>query len=413
MNRILAIAMLTVSMCLIASAQAIELSDDVTLNGFGTFGLTKTTDSEFGYRSGLSNDSPVYQNWDAQSRNIFGLQLNARFNDKLTSTLQVVHQEQYENGLDRHIRIAALNYQLTPDWQVRVGRVSPKGSTFTDARSVSYGYLWTNIPMEYDGQIITKAYDGIEVNYTHQYETATSHTSLGIGKSSMFSGANDTYEKLEFNPIIGLNHEIEFNDYTFRAGISGIKSKSQWLPSLIQGWQQVSTYFPDDAKNALDLLDTEGAMFWVYALGASYDNGDWVIQSEAIKFQSSSGLYHSITSAYLSVGHRFGQFTPYALVSLFDSKSSDFTPSSGYQMAANYSNDLSLLSQGTDLVLRDMKQKGLGLGVRWDLNEHFALKAQWDRKFVSNVINGMWWKVGLIDGDKTIDIFTINLDYVF
>lgn len=413
MKRILDIAMLVISVGLISSVQAIELSDDVTLNGFGTFGLTKTTDSELGYRSSLSSDAPVYQKWDARSRNIFGLQLNSRFNEKWSSTLQVVHQEQYDNDLDRHIRIAALNYQLTPDWQLRVGRFSPKGSSFTDARSVSSGYLWTNIPIEFDGQIVTKAYDGIEVNYTHQYDVATSQTSLGFGKTSLLAGVNNRYVTIDFFPAISLNHDIEWKDYTFRAGITGIKSKTQWIPELRQGWQQVGAYFPDDAQNASDILDTNDAMIWVYALGASYDNVDWIIQSEVLKLQSSSELDKSITSAYLSVGHRFGKFTPYTLVSLFQSDSSNFTASAAYQTAANYSNDLSLLSQGTDLALTSMKQKSLGLGVRWDLNENLALKTQWDRKFISSGVNALWSNSALIDSDKIIDIFTINLDYVF
>lgn len=401
-------------------AYAVELSDNVTLNGFGTFGLSKTSDSEYGYRNGIGSNDPVFDDWDATSRNVFGLQLNARFNNQWSSTLQAVHEQTYDNDVDRHIRLAALNYQVNPEWQLRFGRFSPKVFSLTDSRSVGYGYLWTSAPIEFYGQLETKTYDGMEINFTHQFNEVSSKTSFGFGRTSMPVSYNGNELVMDLTPAFGLNQDVEWHEFNFRASITGVKNRTQWIPSLRDAWQQIAA-IPEltaDAENAMNLLDADDSMLWIYSLGASYDNGDWVIQSEVLRLQSDSDIIPTTNSGYLSIGHRFGKFTPYVLLSTIRSKASDFNPSETYKYFETtpnpYSSVLTTLDVNTNSVLTNLTQDSVGLGVRWDLNEHFALKAQWDRKFVSAGANAMWWGVATSDSDaKTIDVFTINLDYVF
>lgn len=397
-------------------SQAVQVSENLNFSGFGTLGLTKTSDADYGYRNGLSTDAPVYDEWDLSSRSLVGFQLNYRFTDRWSSVLQMVHQKQNDNDLNRNVRMASINYQIDPEWQIRVGRFSPKVFTLTDSRPGGYGYLWTVPPVEFYGELDLKSYDGVEVNYTHQLDEMILRTSFGVGKTSMPVTYSEKLLNLEFSPTIVLNQDIEWRSFIFRGSVSAVRNKNQWVPELIQGWDQVSDMFPIDAQNALNRLDTKDSTFWLYSLGATYDDGDWLIQSEVSRFVTTNDIAVPTVSAYLSVGHRFGAFTPYFLLSQIHSSTKEFTTTSDYQLAQQdpfIGSQLTQLAYTTNLAQTSMSQRSIGAGIRWDLSEHFALKFQWDRKFVEKNATSLWWRASQSTSDKTIDVFMINLDYVF
>lgn len=57
---------------------AAAISDQFTLNGFGTLGLTNTNAPDMGYRTSLDTDHVVYDQWNATSRSLVGVQANYR-----------------------------------------------------------------------------------------------------------------------------------------------------------------------------------------------------------------------------------------------------------------------------------------------------------------------------------------------
>ena len=94
---------------------------------------------------------------------------------------------------------------------------------------------------------------------------------------------------MNMSPAFGLNQEVEWREFNLRASITGVKNRTQWIPDLDAAWQQTAANYPmfsGDAERAINLLDTEDAMLWIYSLGATYDDGAWVIQSEALRLHS-------------------------------------------------------------------------------------------------------------------------------
>src|SRR5690606_193731 len=60
-------------------------------------------------------------------------------------------------------------------------------------------------------------------------------------------------------------------------------------------------------------------------VGISYDDGKWQIISEATRTEV-GGYYTDTDAAYLSVGHRFGEFTPYVMTGWTRSQDNDKRP---------------------------------------------------------------------------------------
>ena len=167
------------------------------------------------------------------------------------------------------------------------------------------------------------------------------------------------------------------------------------------------------AASVSDALNTDGSQLWFYSLGMSYNDSQWTMQSEISRLDSSNEITSDTIAGYLSLGRHIGKFTPYVVYSRIHTISADYQLPADVSYYAQYDNQLNYLTT-TSLAFLNSRfdQKGIAVGVRWDLNSHLALKTQWDRKFISPDGNHLWWH---IDGSNssTEDVFTLNLDFVF
>lgn len=118
---------------------AVELSDQVTVNGFGTLGATKTTNDTLGFRPNISDDNVTFEQWNLASRSLAGVQMNVAWDPQWSSAIQLVHQKRVENSLQDSIQLATVSYLPTPEWAIRIGRHSPRVYMLTDTRNVGYG----------------------------------------------------------------------------------------------------------------------------------------------------------------------------------------------------------------------------------------------------------------------------------
>lgn len=403
--------------CLLYSlfATAVELSDTVSVNGFGTLGATRTTDDTQGFRTNISNDNVTTDEWNLASRSLAGIQMNVGWDPHWSSSLQLVHQKRVENSLNDSIQLATLSYLPTPEWAFRIGRHSPRVYMLTDTRNVGYGYLWTHPPVEFYGQLQTTYIDGLEVSYTKQLDNADMlRATLCGGKTGMWMAYPDYNFEADFGQAVGLTLEFEHDAWTFRGSASVVKNKNQWVDQLLrQPWLAAYSAGVSGAASVAEELDTDDTKLEFYSLGMAYNDQNWVIQSELSKLNAQSEIVPDTVAGYLSIGRHISDFTPYVMYSRIHTTSSDYTLPADVSYYSQYNSQLNYLANASLLFLNSkFDQQGIAAGVRWDINSNLALETQWDRKFVSAGGNHLWWNVYKHDSFVE-DIFTINLDFVF
>ena len=386
---------------------------DSSLNGFISVGATYTDNDAFGFRPAIANNDPVEQEWNVTSRTNGGLQWNGQWSPQFSTTLQVAYEKHAQSRTDTELRIATLNYQIDPAWLVRVGRFSPKNYMLTDTRSVSYGQLWAYAPMEFYGPLETRYMDGIEINYSHPTESGVWKTIFGFGQNKLGLGYDTGSLGMSFRPSIGLVEEFSNDSWTVHGAISFVNIANQFAKPLADSW--ANFYLVPGVSDVIHQLDTEDTQLWFYSVGVSYHEDDWIVQGEMARLSAESDVIPDYLNGYLSVGKRFGAFTPYVLYSQIYTLSGSSSYTTPLAIVPYLSNSqVSYLNTITSGLLNSqMNQKSIGIGCRWDVTTQLALKLQVDRKFVDEGGASLWWHSESSNRGGVVDVVTLNLDYMF
>lgn len=387
------------------SAHAVQISDKIMLNGFGTIGATKTSSDSLGYRSSLETDNAVYDDWNFASRSLVGVQSNFRFTPEWASTIQLIQQHTTEASFDDAIQLAMITYTPNADWALQVGRFLPKVSMLTDNQNIGYGHLWTHSPVESYGQFLISTADGAEISYTQLIDDDTlKHIFTVVHAPSTYVTEQQTVDISGL--LFGYTAEYSHADWLFRASIFSDKNRNAWVnQSLMNGLSQASPYWPE-AATLYDEMDVQGSHAYLYSLGASYNTSDWQIQSEISQLKTDKQVMLDCISGYLSVGRHIGDFTPYVMYSQVH------TTRDPYQLQSDPGVFNTLATPALAYLGTQYEQKTMALGVRWDINANLALKTQWERAFVDKRNNVLWWN-NYTGKDQDVNIFTIDLDFTF
>jgi hypothetical protein len=405
MKKVIVLCSLTGLWFYASAAPAVQISDNVTLNGFATIGATQTSADNLGYRTSLDTDNVVYDDWNFASRSLAGVQGNIHFNPEWASTVQFIEHHTSDNTIDNSVQLAMVSYTPSPEWAFQLGRFSPKISMLTDNMNIGYGHLWTHSPVESYGQFLVSTIDGIDASYIKQIGDDTLKNVLTLGRSpSTYSTAQT--EMSITGQLMGYTAEYTHSDWLFRTSIFTYKHQDAWVnSSLMSGLSQASAYWPE-ASELYDELDVKGSRAYLYSLGASYNSSDWQIQSEISQLKTDKQAMFDCISGYLSVGRHIGDFTPYVMYSRVH------TTSQPYQLQSDPGMFASLATPAVGYLSTQYEQKNIALGVRWDITQNLALKTQWERTFVAAGNNVLWWN-NTTGQSHNVDIYTIDLDFMF
>ncbi len=111
------LAFLLIMIYLPVTSHAIDLSDDLTLHGFGTLGMVYNDDDDVGYLRDLSQPNVGSGIGDISftQDTMFGLQMSYQPSDDFSATLQVVSKYKYNRSYSPEVTWAFLKYNPTPD----------------------------------------------------------------------------------------------------------------------------------------------------------------------------------------------------------------------------------------------------------------------------------------------------------
>jgi len=307
------------------------LADIFTLSGFGTLGVSHSTlkSADVVNSAFQPTGTGRSRRYDIANTSIFGVQLAARFTDRLSAVVQVLAQQGYDNRFVPHLEWANVKYAVTPNFSVRVGRIEIPTFANSDFRNVGYANPWLHAPNEvYDNEPITNS-DGADVSYAFGIGQAVNTVRLMIGTSA-FHAIPGNY-RVQTKRVYGAFDTFEYGAFTGRV-------------AYIKGTIAISAFPPP-----YDSLPGSST-----SISVSYDPGKWFVQSEIARV-TSDNITPGYLAAYITGGYRIGKFTPFLTYSRsYSMQRSTLTPNA---------------NQG---------QHTFSAGVRWDVAHNIDLKVQYD-----------------------------------
>lgn len=413
--------LLLLSLCSFSShaAKEFQLGDDsyLRLSAFGTFGLTASSIERSDYiltrdkkdSSGIGQGQLPFL---TDSR--LGVQMDAILNPQFSTVVQFLIQDRVEQDLISALQWAFFKYQPNAAWQFRAGRIGADSFMLSDQRNVGFTYLWVRPPIEFYGSFPVYNYDGADVRYRMPFFDGNLDFKVFAGSASNnMPVGNGRYFENELAPISGVN--LVFSNQAWQARISYVfadfESQLPGLNRLQTALNSTAMFYPD-ATRLSNGFETKDKHAYYISAGIAYDHNDWQIQSEVAHVIVETPALPGFYNGYFSVGHHFGELTPYVMYSRVGTSNhmKNATPSPIPQIKP--------LIDATNSTLSHLKQnqETISVGTRWDFYENMALKLQYDRTRVIDNGSGLWLRSnqdGETQTNDAFNVFSLTFDFVY
>ncbi|MDT9001197.1 hypothetical protein RQP53_18105 [Paucibacter sp. APW11] len=354
---------------LAVAAQAQQSGESMfSFSGFATIGLvgTNSNDADF-VISGQPRGATKSVSGDVDTK--LGLQATAKFNQMFSATAQLLTKQNGDGNYKPELEWAFGKAQISPSLAVRVGRMGGPFFAVSDFRDAGYANTWLRPPQDVYGQVPVSHFDGADVSYQMPVGSATLTAQLFGGKSdSKFEGV-----KVDMKSLAGINLTAELdNGLSLRFGhVQGkLTVHSESLAQLV-GVLRATPF-----ASVGDQLDATSKKASFTGIGASWDQNDWLVMTEYTKRKTESYVPDT-TGWYVTLGHRFGKFTPYVTLSQLKEDDSNVVNT----IPAGVSPQLNVLKATVDgtVQAQSNRQKTTAIGLRWDAYRNIAVKTQFER----------------------------------
>lgn len=390
------------------SAQAQSESPSMfTISGFGTVGMVKTStnDADFvisGQPSGAT------KKWSSDVDTKLGVQVGAKFSDMFSGTVQVLSKHNGDGNYQPGIEWAFVKAQINPALSVRLGRMGGPFFAVSDFRDVGYANTWLRPPQDVYGQVPVSQMDGADLSYQGTLGGSTVTMQLYTGKSdAVFEGVDVHMKRMS-----GFNATAELDGgFTLRLGhVSGkLSVDSTSLAGLVALLRATPFGAVGDQLSAVDKKAT------FTGIGLAWDQGDWLANME-YTMRRTDTYVPDTDGWYVTLGHRFGKFTPYMTVSELKQKDRNVnnvipagvvipSPPAPFPIA-----DLRAVVEKT-LYDQSNQQKSVALGLRWDAYRNVAVKAQYER--ITPNGPGLFTFPQPAFGTSKVNVYSVSVDFVF
>src|ERR1700676_1910523 len=331
-----------------------------TFSGFGTLGVVH---SDYGKADFVGN---VIQprgagngSWSLTPDSDLGAQANFTLTDKLSGVLQVLSRDDANGQFKPTVQWANLQYEITPDLKVRLGRMVLPTYEHSDTQNVGYALPWVRIPIEIAYRDAGLHSDGLDVLYRVKTGSVTQNLQVQWGRTPVdLPGFEYTSEPAK---VVVFSDTMQYGDASLRFVYQ--KYNASGFPTV--------------------RLQVTGA-------GLTYDPGAWFVMGDSNYSQDK--YFGDLFAWYVSGGVRLGRFAPYAIYSTTHAQS---VGTAGLQALGN--------------------EHTVAAGVRWDFAKNLDTKLQLQRVTIDSLDD----PASFADlsprarvGDKA-NVLSLTLDFVF
>lgn len=267
------------------AAQAIDLDDRLTLNGFYTVDVSQSSGGDVILPT--ASDSPiVLKDGETSTDNsLLGLQADLTLNRRLRLTTQGIFSKQRSDDYVASLEWAYLTYDLGTDAYLRGGKLKLPFLQGTELRYVGFSRLWARPLVPSNGAAGFDEYLGAEL---------LKSTSRG-GYNLRFQGAAGVADH---------QHENIENDAVHLLSVRAERDESWVNVALFHA--QYDIYRQD--SNETIAADTD---VWMGSMEAELLRDNTVLNLGLAGSKAEDGPDEQL--AYLSLGYRAGDLTPYLL----------------------------------------------------------------------------------------------------
>ncbi|MBL4762976.1 MAG: hypothetical protein JKY93_09805, partial [Gammaproteobacteria bacterium] len=306
---------------------------DLSVSGFGHFGWVTTDESVISYKEDIAANTSVEKGrFETKIDTLLGLQFNATFDEHLSAGAQFVLKDRFEDDdIEDHLQLAYLAFKPHAQLELRGGRLGLPIYMLSDHRDVGFAYLWDRPITEFYGAVTLRYVDGIDVTFKRRIGSGLGELILFYGDSDVFIPGKATANwHLKVKNFFGMVPKYEHDSWRFQLGWARaeVDVPLPMIPSLNAGFAAARGFFPAaaDALEAefIEATNVKGSLVYYHSLGISYDDNDWLIQSEISRLRSEKNVLSNSHSAYLSVGRRIGNWTPYTVYSFIEPENKPF-----------------------------------------------------------------------------------------
>jgi hypothetical protein len=332
----------------------------VTFSAFGTLGVVHSDYSKGDFIGNVIQPHGAgFSSWSANPDSDLGGQANFALTDALSGVVQVLSRQDPNGQFTPTVEWANLQYQITPDLKVRLGRMVLPTYEHSDTQNVGYTLPWVRIPIEIAYTDAGLHSDGVDVLYRVKTGSVTQNLQVQLGRTAV------DLPGLEFTStpaaVVVFSDTLQYGDTSLRL--------------VYQKYD--GSGFPEVR------LQVTGA-------GLTYDPGLWFVMGDSNYSQDK--YFGDLFAWYVSGGVRLGRFAPYAIYSTTRAQS---VGTSG------------LKSLGNDHTV--------AAGVRWDFAKNLDTKLQLQRVVLDSLDDSASFSdvgPGARVGDKA-NILSWTLDFVF
>jgi hypothetical protein len=398
-----------------AAAAAPDSPLTFSFAGFGTLGLVHSSESRADFTSSnfQARGAGYSRRWSPNVDSLIAGQITASVGPRWTAVLQVVAQESYDNTYLPQIEWANVQYAITPDFTVRLGRTATGSFLISDTRKIGYAHPWVRPPTELYSMVSVTSNDGADLSYRARTGPATNtlHASIGsIDYRYPIGGGVDT-EHVNSHEQMAIYDTLERGPITLHASYGQAHVTIPRLGTLFAAYRE----FGAQGTAIADRYDVDDSIVGFAGLGANYDPGSWFLTGEWARVHSHSAIGEK-TAWYLSSGFRLGNWTPY--LTFADLRANTPTSAAGITpntlppaLAATAANLNAGLNQALDSI---NAQKTLSAGARWDFVNFADLKFQFDHTQLGAGSEGVL--INLQPGFRrgaSVNLASLTIDFVW
>lgn len=390
---------------LVLSPFAYADEDHWSLSGFATLGAVRSN-TNLGTFAIPGQLSGATQSFDFGVDSKIGVQGTYKLNNQLSVTAQLISKKNDQNNWSPKAEWLFGKIQPQANLSFRLGRIGFPVFSVSDFRDVNFANLWTRPPLDVYGQVPLSHFDGADVIWDWPVGNAVLSTQFLMGQSrSSFQGM-----AIQSNSLVGMNATADFsNGIKLRFG--QVKSKlsiqeNEYFPILM-------TILPEIGfGNLAEQLNPYRRDSIFSGLGISYDEGRWIAMAEYTT-RRNDGFLSDTSAWYATVGHRFGNITPYITLGQRTVDSSNVVN----VIPVTPIPELETLRLVIDDVIGTQRigQRTVAIGLRWDVHRNISLKTQLEHvrteKSGGRFPSGQF--INLKPGFQGATLLGISLDVLF
>lgn len=440
MKRILSASIVTITF---GSVTAYANISDFQLNGFLSVGSAW---SDVNYLA--SGVEPTYIS-HIRKRPSFeedtnvGLQISKQLREDVSITTQLLAEAANEWAVEA--TWAFIKWEPADHWQFRVGRVRTDPYMLSDYVNVGYAYPWVRPPEEVYSQIPStySNFTGGDIRYRNAfwhrdftisgfYGAATTHLNFPAGPSNTIL---DT-AKLRLRDLVSFNMKYGDEVFSVRAGFettratlspnagSVMQGLNTFLNALVTGNPIVGNILTPDYINYFSAYNARASFMGV---GYQFDWNNIVSMGELVKRKADTPIIASAIGWYLMGGYRVKQLLPhvtfarerllYNKIRRFNSviNAAFMSPPGVFPIFVGANSPVPLDTVAQAIVNTSEyydggagSQSSVTLGLRWDVIEGVAIKAEYKH------VHPDLGSPGLFDYDphKSVNIYSLAVDAV-